>query len=203
MIEIDARDFSDKDKFYDVLNENIEFDYEVRNLDALFDQLIYVDPRLRINNYKEIYKNLGDYAPRVMRVFLDSVRMYDVNIDFISWGNMRYRSKQNEIRDFVATGIINGDFKDGDKLYDKRFFTSKFKVNPSYVENALTSMEKAHMIEKRIDFYYFTIDDNLVSRLKDEFSNRFVNDFLDDLKSIGMDIDDAIKLLEMRNVANG
>ncbi len=116
---------------------------------------------------------------------------------------MRYRSKQNEIRDFVATGIINGDFKDGDKLYDKRFFTSKFKVNPSYVENALTSMEKAHMIEKRIDFYYFTIDDTLVSRLKDEFSNRYVNDFLDDLKSIGMDIDDAIKLLEMRNVANG
>ena len=59
------------------------------------------------------------------------------------------------------------------------------------------------MIEKRFDFYYFTVDDNLVSRLKDEFSNRFVNDFLDDLKSIGMDIDDAIKLLEMRNVANG
>ena len=116
---------------------------------------------------------------------------------------MRYRSKQDEIRDFVATGIINGDFKDGDKLYAKRFFASKFKVNPTYVENALTSMERAHMIEKRIDFYYFTVDDNLVSRLKDEFSNRFVNDFLDDLKSIGMDIYDDIKLLEMRNVANG
>ena len=84
MIKIDCRDFSDKDKFYDVLNENIDFDYEVRNLDALFDQLIYVDPRLRLTNYKEIYKNLGEYAPRVMRVFLDSVRMYDVNIDFIS-----------------------------------------------------------------------------------------------------------------------
>lgn len=116
---------------------------------------------------------------------------------------MRYRSKQDEIRDFVAKGIINGDFKDGDKLYDERFFTSKFKVNPTYVENALTSMERAHMIEKRIDFYYFTVDDNLVSRLKDEFSNRFVNDFLDDLRSIGMDIDKAIELLEMRNVANG
>lgn len=116
---------------------------------------------------------------------------------------MRYRSKQDEIRDFVATGIINGDFKDGEKLYAKRFFTSKFKVNPTYVENALTSMERAHMIEKRIDFYYFTVDDNLVSRLKNEFSNRFVNDFLDDLRSIGMDVDDAIKLLEMRNAANG
>lgn len=116
---------------------------------------------------------------------------------------MGYRSKQDEIRDFVATGIINGDFKDGDKLYDKRFFTSKFKVNPAYVENALLSMQKAHMIEKRIDFYYFTVDDDLINMLRDEFSNRFVNDFLDDLRSIGMDIDDAIKLLEMRNVANG
>ena len=116
---------------------------------------------------------------------------------------MRYRSKQDEIRDFVAKGIINGDFKDGDKLYDKSFFTSKFKVNPTYVENALTSMECAHMIEKRIDFYYFTVDDDLINRLRDEFSNRFVNDFLDDLRSIGMDIDDAIELLDMRNVANG
>lgn len=116
---------------------------------------------------------------------------------------MGYRSKQDEIRDFVAKGIINGDFKDGDKLYDERFFTSKFKVNPTYVENALTSMERAHMIEKRIDFYYFTVDDDLINRLRDEFSNRFVNDFLDDLRSIGMDIDKAIELLEMRNVANG
>ena len=116
---------------------------------------------------------------------------------------MRYKSKKGQIRDFIALGIIRGDFKDGDKLYAKKFFTSKFKVNPSYVDEALADMLRAGMIEKRIDFYYFTIDDNLVSRLKDEFSNRFVNDFLDDLKSIGMDIDDAIKLLEMRNVANG
>lgn len=116
---------------------------------------------------------------------------------------MRYKSKKDQIRDFVALGIIRGDFKDGDKLYAKKFFTSKFKVNPSYVDEALADMLRAGMIEKRIDFYYFTIDDELLRRLKDEFSNSFINEYLDQMESIGYGIDEAIRLLDMRNVANG
>lgn len=84
MINIDANLFTDKERFYEILNENFDFDYKVENLDALFDQLIYVDASFRIINYKMIYKNLGDYGDKLMRVFLDGVKMYDLDIDFIS-----------------------------------------------------------------------------------------------------------------------
>lgn len=84
MINIDANFFTDKERFYEILNENFDFDYKVENLDALFDQLIYVDASFRIINYKKIYTNLGDYGDKLMRVFLDGVKMYDLDIDFIS-----------------------------------------------------------------------------------------------------------------------
>lgn len=84
MINIDANLFTDKERFYEILNENFDFDYKVENLDALFDQLIYVDASFRIINYKMIYKNLGDYGDKLMHVFLDGVKMYDLDIDFIS-----------------------------------------------------------------------------------------------------------------------
>ena len=84
MINIDANLFTDKERFYEILNENFDFDYKVENLDALFDQLIYVDASFRIINYKKIYANLGDYGDKLMCVFLDGVKMYDLDIDFIS-----------------------------------------------------------------------------------------------------------------------
>lgn len=84
MIEIDVKAIESQEDFYKILNEKLDFDYYVENLDALFDQLIYSYPRLRIVNYKYLYKNLGDYGKRLMEVFLDSVRMYDIDIDFIS-----------------------------------------------------------------------------------------------------------------------
>ncbi len=84
MINIDANLFTDKERFYEILNENFDFDYKVENLDALFDQLIYVDASFRIINYKKIFTNLGDYGDKLMRVFLDGVKMNDLDIDFIS-----------------------------------------------------------------------------------------------------------------------
>ena len=84
MINIDANLFTDKERFYEILNENFDFDYKVENLDALFDQLIYVDASFRIINYKKIFTNLGDYGDKIIRVFLDGAKMYDLDIDFIS-----------------------------------------------------------------------------------------------------------------------
>ena len=83
MIRIDAREFTSKDRFYDILNKEYDFDYEVRNLDALFDQLIYVNTRCEIINYKAMFDNLGEYGQKLMRVFIDALVMYDIPISFI------------------------------------------------------------------------------------------------------------------------
>ena len=116
---------------------------------------------------------------------------------------MIYRTKQEEIRDFIALEIISGRIKDGDKLYAKKFFTNKFKVNPSYVDLAISSMIRGGFLYEAIDYYYLIVNDDIIRRLKDEFSNRFINEFLDNMNSLGFDYDEAFKLLEMRGMANG
>lgn len=129
--------------------------------------------------------------------------MYDLDIDFISWGVMIYRSKQEEMRDFLAFEIISGKLKNGDKLYAKKFFTNKFKVNPSYVDEAIEMMLKAGFIEKRLDYYYLSFDEQVLARLKDEFANKFINEFLDKMDLLSYDIEDALNLLRLRSMANG
>ena len=129
--------------------------------------------------------------------------MYDLDIDFISWGVMIYRSKQEEMRDFLAFEIISGKLKNGDKLYAKKFFTNKFKVNPSYVDEAIEMMLKAGFIEKRLDYYYLSFDGQVLARLKDEFANKFINEFLDKMDLLSYDIEDALNLLRLRSMANG
>lgn len=116
---------------------------------------------------------------------------------------MTYRTKQEEIRDFIALEIISGRLKDGDKLYAKKFFTNKFKVNPSYVDLAISSMIRGGFLYEAIDYYYLIVNDDIIRRLKDEFSNRFINEFLDNMNSLGLHFDEALRLLEMRGLANG
>lgn len=116
---------------------------------------------------------------------------------------MIYRSKQEEMRDFLAFEIISGKLKNGDKLYAKKFFTNKFKVNPSYVDEAIDLMLKADFIEKRLDYYYLSFDDKVITRLKDEFANKFINEFLDKMNILSYDTEDAINLLRLRSMANG
>ena len=65
---------------------------------------------------------------------------------------MTYRTKQEQIRDFIALEIISGKLKDGDKLYAKKFFTNKFKVNPSYVDLAIANMIGAGFVFGAIEY---------------------------------------------------
>ncbi len=80
MIILDARDFYSKEKFYKILNENIDFYYYVENLDALYDFLVTTDYQIRIINYRYMFTNLADYGDRLMTVFIDAVKDYDANI---------------------------------------------------------------------------------------------------------------------------
>ena len=116
---------------------------------------------------------------------------------------MTYRTKQEQIRDFIALEIISGKLKDGDKLYAKKFFTNNFNLNQIYVELAISSMIRAGFVFEAIDYYYIIANDDIIRRLKDEFSNRFINEFLDNMNSLGLDYDKALRLLEMRGMANG
>lgn len=116
---------------------------------------------------------------------------------------MYEKSKHREIRNFVAINIINRRIKDGDKLYDKDFFINKFRINPSYLDLAYDIMLKEGMIEVRSDYYYMTIHEGLIDKLKNEFANMFVNDYLSNMQTIGLDIQASFNYIAMRMNSNG
>lgn len=116
---------------------------------------------------------------------------------------MRQKAKYIEIRDFVATEIINDRLKDGDKLFTKTFFISKFKVNPKYVDRAYEKMLEDGIIEAKEDNYYLKVDQNKKRALRIQFANEITNEYLEEMKEIGMSVKDSIKFLNLRLNANG
>lgn len=116
---------------------------------------------------------------------------------------MAYKNKQRQMRDFVITELIKGRLKYGNPLFEKKFFTSKFKVNPSYVDDVLKDLEKEDIIRKNGDRYIIFASDEKIAWLKDEFLHEYISDFIANLAEISVSLDQAIEVLEQRNMANG
>lgn len=111
--------------------------------------------------------------------------------------------KHIEIRNFIAFEIIQGRLKDGDKLFAREFFISKFKCNPSYIEKAYDQMEDDGFLEKRSDYYYLIVDEDIINTLVNEFANIYVNEFLENMEKIGYDLPKSINFLATRMNAYG
>lgn len=116
---------------------------------------------------------------------------------------MFYKDKQSQMRDFVVTSIIKGRLQAGQAFFEKKFFTSKFKVNPSYVEDLLVDLEKEGIIGKNAGAYIVTASNQKISWLKEEYLHEYINEFVAKLGTINVDLNEAIKILEQRNMANG
>lgn len=113
------------------------------------------------------------------------------------------KSKHLEIRNFVAYDIINERLKDGDKLYTKEFFIAKFRINPSYLDRAYEQMINEGIIEARSDYYYMIVNDQIKLRLKNEFANALVNEYLAKMRKIGFDANGSFNFMIKRMNANG
>lgn len=116
---------------------------------------------------------------------------------------MTYKSKTEQIRNYVALDILKGKLSYGDKLPEKKFFTSLFKVNPSYVDQAFKDLMIENLLENRDDGYFIKTDEHHLMILKEEFLNEYINDFVNNLEEAGISIGDAMRVLEIRNMANG
>ena len=84
MILLDGYEFKSRDEAFSYLNEKIDFEYEVDNLDGLFDCLSMVDEKIIIKNFTFIYKNLNEYGEKFLDCFMKACLLFDLEIDFIS-----------------------------------------------------------------------------------------------------------------------
>lgn len=116
---------------------------------------------------------------------------------------MKYKSKKNQLKDYIKLEILNGNLIDGSKVNDKKFFTSKFKINPVYVDQCFDELIDNHILESKSDGLYIRIDEEKKANIRYEFLHSYINDFLESLEDIDISLDEAIEHLKLRNLANG
>ena len=116
---------------------------------------------------------------------------------------MKYKSKKDQLEDYIKLEILHGNLKNGSKINDKKFFTSKFKINPVYVDQCFDELIDSHILESKSDGLYIRVDEEEKANIRYEYLHSYINEFLQFLEDIDISLDEAIEHLKLRNLANG
>ena len=101
-----------------------------------------------------------------------------------------------QIMDVIKNNIIRGEYLPGSKLPSVRELSSLFKVNPNTIVKSLYFLENEGLIyTDRTNGKFITNDMNLISNNKEVYLKLKLNNFLNDLKLMGYNKEDVIKLL--------
>lgn len=87
MVRLDGKEFLDRQTAFEYLNEELDLDYYVKNLDALYDCLTLVSYDIELVNYRQIYENMGDYGKSMISVFLDASLNDYINLNLSVFGD--------------------------------------------------------------------------------------------------------------------
>ena len=102
-----------------------------------------------------------------------------------------------QLLDYLKIYLISGVFKCGDKLPSVREFALSFQVNPNTMQKALQELEASKLIyTERTNGKYVTKDEELISKLKDEYAMTLANSYFKGMKRIGLGMVDSIKYIE-------
>ena len=110
---------------------------------------------------------------------------------------------EEEIKDYIIVNILNGKLKEGYPIHDIKYYTSLFKVNPTFVKSALLALEKDGFIKKEAENYLVAADDLKVEMTRINYTNRYINELVKKSEAIGVSLDQVIEVLKLRNLANG
>ena len=102
-----------------------------------------------------------------------------------------------QLVDMLIIEIISGKLKCGDKLLSVRDYALKYRVNPNTMQKALNELENMDLIyTERTNGKYVTNDYDIIENKKSELAKQKVTKYLNDMESIGINHDEAIKCLE-------
>lgn len=87
MVVLEGSKFLDRETAFEYLNNELNLDYQVTNLDALYDCLSMISEDIEIVNYRDIVANLGDYGKSLIEVFLESSLNEDINLNLLTSGD--------------------------------------------------------------------------------------------------------------------
>lgn len=93
--------------------------------------------------------------------------------------------------------IVSGELKQGGRIPSVRELALTAKVNPNTMQKALVDLENEGLIyTERTNGKFVTDNTELIDKIKEELAMEKVNNYLKDMKNIGIDYSDAIIYLQ-------
>ena len=97
----------------------------------------------------------------------------------------------------IRLEIISGKLKSGERLSSVRELALTARVNPNTMQKALTQLEDEGLIyTERTNGKFVTENTELVEKIKKELAQEKVNNYLNDMKNIGISHIEAIEYLQ-------
>lgn len=105
-----------------------------------------------------------------------------------------------QIVDYIKRQIIKKELKEGDKLPSVRDIATELKVNPNTIQRSYQELERENLVfTQRGMGTFVTEDSNILNELKRNMATNMVNDFVENMKEIGFNIDEMIDLIKLND----
>ena len=93
--------------------------------------------------------------------------------------------------------IISGRLKSGERLLSVRELALTARVNPNTMQKALVELEDEGLVyTERTNGKFVTENKKLIETLKKKLAKEKVNNYLNDMKNIGITYNEALKCLQ-------
>ena len=97
----------------------------------------------------------------------------------------------------IRLDIISGKLKSGERIPSVRELALEARVNPNTMQKALVELEEEGLLyTERTNGKYVTENKKLIENIKKELAEEKVNNFLEDMKNIGINSEDIINYLK-------
>ena len=93
--------------------------------------------------------------------------------------------------------IVSGKLKSGERIPSVRELALTARVNPNTMQKALVELENEGLLyTERTNGKFVTDNKELIEKIKRELAEEKINNYINDMKNIGIDYDEAVKYLQ-------
>lgn len=97
----------------------------------------------------------------------------------------------------IKIEIVSGKLKPGERLPSVRELALIARVNPNTMQKALVELENDELIyTERTNGKFVTLNNKLIEKMKKELAKEKVNNYLNDMKNIGITYEESISYLQ-------
>ena len=102
-----------------------------------------------------------------------------------------------QLVEMLRKEIVSGKLKTGERLPSVRELALTARVNPNTMQKALAELENEGLVyTERTNGKFVTDNKELIEKIKKELAEENVNNFLNDMKNIGITYEEAVIYLQ-------